>query len=357
MLATGKRPYVLVDLYGEMNALPKLIDDRQRAHQGHPRLPRTGLSAGVAAERRRGEGAGRPAPPGDRGFQEGAGSGRSRRRPEAQPGRAPRHARSRAGGDAGAARLRDANDSASRQRGERQALEAAYDAETKRLRPAARRAPDHRSRRHPGAGVRVQRPPPPVRQASGQAPAGPPYRGTARRSTNRRRGRGWSCSGGTRRKASIWIAGSAPSRRWKRANSQSLETALVKEQRVTDAGARRRQPHAGADAGAETARPPRCRLEGQEPPRRRASRWRRRPKLRRKRRKRPSSLREDFTRAAGGRRRGRDRAARRVVRRMASKPTDPTKPDGPKRKRRRRPRPGSTGTIALTGFSKRRDQR
>src|SRR5271169_6326746 len=29
VLATGKRPYVLVDLYGEMNALAKLIDDRQ----------------------------------------------------------------------------------------------------------------------------------------------------------------------------------------------------------------------------------------------------------------------------------------------------------------------------------------
>src|SRR4029077_14333427 len=29
VLATGKRRYVLVDLYGEMNALPKLIDDRQ----------------------------------------------------------------------------------------------------------------------------------------------------------------------------------------------------------------------------------------------------------------------------------------------------------------------------------------
>jgi Relaxase/Mobilisation nuclease domain len=29
VLATGKRPYVLVDLYGEMNALPKLIDDKQ----------------------------------------------------------------------------------------------------------------------------------------------------------------------------------------------------------------------------------------------------------------------------------------------------------------------------------------
>ncbi len=28
MLATGNRPYVLVDLYGNMNALPKLIDDR-----------------------------------------------------------------------------------------------------------------------------------------------------------------------------------------------------------------------------------------------------------------------------------------------------------------------------------------
>lgn len=28
VLATGKRPYVLVDMYGEMNALPKMIDDR-----------------------------------------------------------------------------------------------------------------------------------------------------------------------------------------------------------------------------------------------------------------------------------------------------------------------------------------
>ena len=28
ILATGKRPYVLVDLYGHMNALPKLIDDK-----------------------------------------------------------------------------------------------------------------------------------------------------------------------------------------------------------------------------------------------------------------------------------------------------------------------------------------
>jgi hypothetical protein len=29
ILATGKRPYVVVDIYGEVNALPKLIDDRQ----------------------------------------------------------------------------------------------------------------------------------------------------------------------------------------------------------------------------------------------------------------------------------------------------------------------------------------
>ena len=28
VLATGKRPYVLVDVYGTMNALPKMIDDR-----------------------------------------------------------------------------------------------------------------------------------------------------------------------------------------------------------------------------------------------------------------------------------------------------------------------------------------
>ncbi len=28
ILANGKRPFVLVDLYGEMNSLPELIDDK-----------------------------------------------------------------------------------------------------------------------------------------------------------------------------------------------------------------------------------------------------------------------------------------------------------------------------------------
>jgi hypothetical protein len=28
VLATGKRPYVLVDIYGTMNALPKMFADR-----------------------------------------------------------------------------------------------------------------------------------------------------------------------------------------------------------------------------------------------------------------------------------------------------------------------------------------
>ncbi len=67
VLATGKRPYVLVDLYGEMNALPKLIDDPTvRSHQGPSRLSRTRLSARVIAQRRRGAGAGGAAPAGDR---------------------------------------------------------------------------------------------------------------------------------------------------------------------------------------------------------------------------------------------------------------------------------------------------
>ena len=59
MLATGKRPYVLVDLYGEMNALPKLIDDKQVRTKDIRAFLERDFPAEVAAERRRGEGAGR----------------------------------------------------------------------------------------------------------------------------------------------------------------------------------------------------------------------------------------------------------------------------------------------------------
>ena len=107
VLATGKRPYVLVDLYGEMNALPKLIDDRAVRTKDIRAFLERDFPAESLAERRRGQGAGRAAPPGDRGFQKGAGPGRSRRCLETGSGRAPRHARSRAGGDAGAARRRE----------------------------------------------------------------------------------------------------------------------------------------------------------------------------------------------------------------------------------------------------------
>jgi hypothetical protein len=71
VLATGKRPYVLVDLYGEMNALPKLIDDR--AVRTKDPAPRAGfpVEAPSVDKPRRWW----PSTARRRGFQEGAGPG------------------------------------------------------------------------------------------------------------------------------------------------------------------------------------------------------------------------------------------------------------------------------------------
>ena len=225
VLATGKRPYVLVDLYGEMNALPKLIDDRTvrtkdlRAflERDFPpeSLPSVDEAKALVAQHRQAI----------EDFKKAQG-----------------HA--------------DRVDVLKRSQAERRrpleaeqaAMQARHAFETQHLAASARRtagaaiglrrrdqaridcsgaAPGHRARRYPGAGLRVQRSPPPVRQASGPAPAGPSRRSMCRRSTNRRRGRGWICSVGTRRRASTSTAGSAASHRWTRANSQSLETALA----------------------------------------------------------------------------------------------------------------------------------
>ena len=72
VLATGKRPYVLVDLYGEMNALPKLIDDRTVRTKDLRAFLERDFPPEVLAERRRGASAGGTASAGDRGLQKGA---------------------------------------------------------------------------------------------------------------------------------------------------------------------------------------------------------------------------------------------------------------------------------------------
>ncbi len=102
VLATGKRPYVLVDLYGEMNALPKLIDDREvrtkdiRAflERDFPpeSLPSVDEAKALVAQHRQAI----------EDFKKAQGHADRSRRAETNPGRAPRRARSRAGGDAGA---------------------------------------------------------------------------------------------------------------------------------------------------------------------------------------------------------------------------------------------------------------
>ena len=107
VLATGKRPYVLVDLYGEMNALPKLIDDRTvrtkdlRAflERDFPpeSLPSVDEARALVAQHRQAI----------EDFKKAQGHADRVEAPEAQPGRAPQAARSREGGDAGASRLRD----------------------------------------------------------------------------------------------------------------------------------------------------------------------------------------------------------------------------------------------------------
>ncbi len=132
VLATGKRPYVLVDLYGEMNSLPKLIDDRQvrtkdiRAFlerefppESLPRVEEA--KALVAGHRKAIEDFGKAQARADRVGSLKASQGERRRlledeRSEMQA----RHSEER-------------NDLALRQRETRRALEEAHEAETKRV--------------------------------------------------------------------------------------------------------------------------------------------------------------------------------------------------------------------------------
>ena len=133
VLATGKRPYVLVDLYGEMNALPKLIDDRQvrtkdiRAFLEREFPPESLPSvdearALVASHRKAIEDFGKAQARADRvDILKASQAERRRKLEDEQAAMKARQATER-------------NDLALRQRGERQALEEAYDAEMTRLR-------------------------------------------------------------------------------------------------------------------------------------------------------------------------------------------------------------------------------
>ena len=170
VLATGKRPYVLVDLYGEMNALPKLIDDREvrtkdiRAFLEREFPPESLPSvdeakALVASHRKAIEDFGKAQARADRADILKA-SQAERRRPleDEQAALKARQATER-------------NDLALRQRGVRQALEEAYEAETKQRSHATGQGPGHRPGRGPRTGERVRCPAPPVAPASGPSPA------------------------------------------------------------------------------------------------------------------------------------------------------------------------------------------
>jgi hypothetical protein len=133
VLATGKRPYVLVDLYGEMNALPKLIDDRQvrtkdiRAFLDRDFPPESLPSvdearALVASHRKAIEDFGKAQARSDRAdILKATQAERRRTLDDEQAAMKTRQAGER-------------NDLAFHQSGERQALEEAYDAEMKGLR-------------------------------------------------------------------------------------------------------------------------------------------------------------------------------------------------------------------------------
>jgi hypothetical protein len=132
VLATGKRPYVLVDLYGEMNALPKMIDDRQvrtkdiRAFLEREFPPESLPSvdearALVASHRKAIEDFGKAQARADRvDILKANQAERLQKLEDEQAAIKARQAGER-------------NDLALRQRGERQALEEAYDAEMKQL--------------------------------------------------------------------------------------------------------------------------------------------------------------------------------------------------------------------------------
>jgi hypothetical protein len=330
VLATGNRPYVLVDLYGEMNALPKLIDDRAvrtrdlRAflERDFPveSLPSVDEAKALVAQHRLAiEDFGKAQVQADRVDALKTAQAQRRRVLEAeQASMRARHALERDNLEA-------------RQHGERQALHAKHDAEEKRVQDerggrrtgglvgalarvsgfnALRRQFDkHRDKRRHGRFVEELRA---LDEPQAQV-----------RLELQRRHEAQSLDMDRRLRALAQVEAR---------ELKSLETALVKEQRVKtrargggnrmpaltlelkprgrrDVAVKAKNRHSGRVALDEAAKTP------TDAP------------------KRPVSLREDFTRAAGDD--GGGASGGTGDSSGGPKPTDPTKPDGPRRKRRR----------------------
>jgi hypothetical protein len=331
VLATGKRPYVLVDLYGEMNALPKLIDDRAVRtrdicaflERDFPpeSLPSVDEAKALVAQHRQAiEDFKKAQGQADRVDALKRNQAERRGKLEAEQGAMQaRHALEREGLEA-------------RQRGERQALKAAYDTEAKRVQGqrggrkttglvavlarvsgfnAIRRQFEkhHDKRRH--------------ERLIEELGALDEPQARARRELQRRH-----------------EAQSLDLDRQHRALAQvearelkSLETEILKEQRVKTRGrgGGNRMPALTLDL-----KPPGRRDAASKAKNRHGSRvaLEEATKTPPESPKKTLSMREDFTRAAGddgagGASGGTGGSS------DGGKPTDPTKPDGPKRKRRR----------------------
>jgi hypothetical protein len=331
VLATGKRPYVLVDLYGEMNALPKLIDDRAvrtrdiRAflERDFPpeSLPSVDEAKALVAQHRQ-------AIEDFRKAQGHADRLDDLKRFQAER-RIPLEAENR---EMQARHARERESLEARQRGERKTLEAAHDAEVGRVQGerkgrrssglvailarvsgfnVLRRQFDkhHDKRRHERFIEEVRALDEPQARAKLEL---------------QRRHEAQSLDMDRRLRGLAQVEGR---------ELQSLETALVKEQRVKTRarGGGNRMPALTLDL-----KPPGRRDAAAKARNRHGSRvaLEEATKTPPETLKRTLSLREDFTRAAGDDGVGGSGGATGGSS-DGNKPTDPTKPGGPKRKRRR----------------------
>jgi hypothetical protein len=327
VLATGKRPYVLVDLYREMNALPKLIDDRavrtrdiraflQRDFPPES-LPSVDEAKALVAQHRQAI----------EDFKKA--QGRADRVDALKASQAERRGKLEGGQAAMQARhVLECEDLVARQRGERQALQAAYDAETKRLQGqrggrrttglvailarvsgfnAIRRNLDkhHDTRRHERFLDELRALEEPQARA---------------RQELQRRHEAQSLDMDRQRRALAQVEAR---------ELKSLDTTLLKEQRVRSRarGGGNRMPALTLDL-----KPPGRRDAASKAKDRYGSRvaLEEAAKTPPETPKKTLSMREDFTRAAGDGGVGGTGGSS-----DGGKPTDPTKPDGPKRKRRR----------------------
>ena len=226
VLATGKRPYVLVDLYGEMNALPKLIDDRTvrtkdlRAflERDFPpeSLPSVDEARALVAQHRQAIEDFKKA----QGYAdrvEGLKRSQAERRRPLEAEKAAMQAR----------HAFETEQLSAHQHGERRACNRPSTPRPNVLissvAAAVRPGSSLSWRASPGSTFSAARSTS-IRISAGRNASS----NTGGRSTKRRHGRGWICSVGTRRRASTSTAGCAASLRWTRAN-YSRSTPLCRE--------------------------------------------------------------------------------------------------------------------------------